>query len=283
MGKIDYKLEIEKAKKLCSSEKLNAICLAPSGAGKSALAGTFGVPTLYLYGSSESHGPVTARAFSNCEVTPICIDKGRSPSQAFYFLKDILSDKEFLKGFEAIVLDSANCLELIIRDTDNFKLGCTSEKGKHNSFSEGPVALAMFNEVLSLLRDSEKHTVITCILDVMEMDSETKEILASTPKLSTYRLAEGVVLQHGDIFTVGPLVNGEKEDFRIQFTARMSKSSKDTSGKVKMHINFTPRLAGVTKKLPSSLPAKLSDLIEYKRKLKDEVSNIPSKQGTKAT
>jgi len=159
--KIDYAAEFAKTAKMLEGDKLNAIVLAPSGGGKSTLAGTFGVRTLYLYGSSENHGPKSARAFSNCEVVPVCIDLDRSPDQALEFLLSILNDKEVLKDFEAIALDSSNSMELIIRETERFKIGCMSAQGKHNAFAEGTVALVIFNEILTAMRNSGKHTIMT--------------------------------------------------------------------------------------------------------------------------
>jgi len=264
---IDYKAEIAKVKAQLETKTVNAIVLAPSGGGKSALAGTFGVPTLYLYGSSESHGPETAIAFGNCELDAICIDKDRTPDQAFEFLITLLNDAEFLKGYGAIVVDSATALETIFRNTTRFDAACLTAQGKKNGFAEGPAILSMFNDVQGALRASGKHTLLTCILDVKDMDSETGEIMESAPRLSTYSVAEGVVLQHGDVFVVGPLTNGEKTAHRIQFGARMSKASKDLQGRVKKLLNFSPRISGV-RVLPNSLPADLTAVIKLKSGVK---------------
>jgi hypothetical protein len=262
--KVDYKAEIAKAKAKMERKLVNAIVLSPSGGGKSALAGTFGVPTLYLFASSEEHGPESASAFANCEITPICIDADRTPDQAIEFLIEILSNKDFLKDFEAIVVDGATALEILIRETNRFKIACMTDKGKHSSYAEGPAALSVFNEILGLLRASDKHTLMTCILDVREVDAETGEILDSSPRLGTYSLAEGIVLQHPDVFIIGPLTKDDKTAHRIQFAARMNKTSKEASGKVKKLLNFTPRITGV-KDLPNSLPPKLSEVIKLKR------------------
>ena len=260
---INYAAEIAKAKAKMEKKLINAIVLAPSGGGKSSLAGTFGVPTLYLYASSEGHGPEAASTFANCEVSPICIDSDRTPDEALAFLMAILSDKEFLNQFGAIVLDSATALELLIRETTRFAAACTTDKGKRNGFAEGPAALAIFNEILGLMRESGKHTLLTCILDVRDMDPETGEILDASPRLGTYSLAEGIVLQHSEVFVIGPLTKDDKTAYRIQFAARMSKASKEATGKVKKMLNFSPRVTGV-KALPNSLAADLTALIKLK-------------------
>ncbi len=263
--KIDFAAEMKKTAALIASDKINAIVLAPSGGGKSCLAGTFGEKTLYLYGSSEAHGPKNAIAYSNCEVVPICIDSGRSPDEALEFVLAVLGDKEFIGQFGAVVLDSSNAIELLIKDSERFKTMCISTTGRHNSYAESGAALQIFSEILNAMRSTGKHTLLTCILDVREIDTETNEVLDSSPRISTYALAEGICLQHADIFTVGKLIQGEKEGHRIQFTARMNKASKDLAGRVKKTQNYTPRLAGYKGDLPASMPADMSKLIAFKR------------------
>ena len=263
--KIDYAAEFAKTAKMLEGDKLNAIVLAPSGGGKSSLAGTFGVKTLYLYGSSEAHGPRNAMAYSNCEVLPICIDAGRDPDQVLEFLSNILQDSEFLKDFEAVVIDSVNALEVIIKESNKFKLSCLTDKGKINSFVESDRLLSIFNDILKDLRNTGKHTLMTCVLDAQQIDSETGEILESTPRISTYKVAEHIIMQFGDVFTVGKLTIGEKEGYRIQFGGKISKTSKDAAGRIKKLINFNPRLAGYGKELPDHIPANLSKLLMLKQ------------------
>jgi hypothetical protein len=265
MSKFDFKNAVAQAKARMEDKKLNAIVLAPSGGGKSSLAGTLGVPTLYLHLSAESHGPIAASTFSTGDVDPVCIDDGRTPDEALEFLQALLNDKEFLSGYDAIALDSATSLEQVIRNSDNFRARCISEKtGKVNSFAEPAAVLTIFSEIIRLLQATGKHTILTLALDVKAMDGETGEILEAMPKLSTYSVAESIIMQFGDVFIIGPMTKGDKTAHRIQFSGKVSKTSKDASGNVKKFINFSPRVTGV-KVLPDSLPAKLSEVVKLKK------------------
>ncbi len=263
MSKFDFNAAVLKAKAKLEEKKLNAIVLAPSGGGKSSLMGTIGVPTLYLHCNSETHGPQQATAFATGEVTPICIDDGRTPDEALEFLYAILEDKEFLSSFGAIAIDSATGLERVIKESSVFMSALLTDKGKVNKFAESDVASAMFNKIIKLLQATDKHTVMSLALDVKAIDGDTGEILDANPKLSTYGVAETVIMSHGDVMIIGPMTKDDKTAHRIQFGGRVSKSSKDASGQVKKFHNFTPRVAGI-KTLPNSLPAKLSEVIKLK-------------------
>lgn len=261
---IDYKAEIKKAKAKLNPSRVEAIVLGASGAGKSALAGTFPGKILYLYGSAETHGPQSATTYGGGSLDPICVDENRKPDETFAFMKAILGDTAFLKEYDAIVLDSATVFEAILRQTTQFKTNCLSAQGKHNSFAEPAAVMVLFNEVLSLLRDSGKHYLVTCILDVKDMDIETGEIIESSPRLGTYSVAEGVVQQFADVFVIGPMVNKKGESARrLQFCAGVSKVSKDVSGAIRKMINFNPRLTGV-KELPPHLAADMKEVIKLK-------------------
>ena len=261
---IDYKAEIAKAKKQFSKNKIEAIVLGPSGSGKSALGGTFSGKTLYLYGSAENHGPKSAMTYGGQEVDPICIDKDRTPDDAIKLLLDILGDSAFLKGYAAIVIDSATVLEDIIRNTKEFKLSCLSAKGQHNTFAEGPAMLTIFNKIMTLLRDSDKDYLVTCILDVQSLDSDSGEIMESKPRLSTYAVAEGLIQQFPDVLVIGPMTKGDKCAHRLQFSAGVKRNSTDESGSIKKTINFRPRITGA-KTLPASCAASMEEV----RKLKE--------------
>jgi hypothetical protein len=262
-NKFDFSKAIAKAKAKLEDKKLNAIVLAPSGGGKSSLMGTIGVPTLYLYCTAESHGPQQATAFATGDITPICIDDERTADESLEFIKAILSDKEFLKSYGAIALDSITSLEAIVRESMDFKSRCLTSQNKHNNFAEPAAINAIIGEILSLLKASEKHVVTTLALDVRSLDGETGEILEASPKLSTYSCAEFIIMNFGDVMIIGPLTKDEKTAHRIQFGGKVSKASKDAAGHIKKLINFTPRVSGV-KTLPNSLPAKLSDVIKLK-------------------
>ena len=261
---IDFKAEIKKAKAKISENKIEAIVLGPSGAGKSALGGTFPGKTLYIYGSAENHGPKSATTYGGNKVDPICIDDNRTPDEAIAALNAILDSTDFIKQYDAIVLDGATVIESIIRQTTAYKTACLTSKGVHNTFAEGPAVLSVINPILNKLRDSGKHYLVTCILDVQEMDSETGEIVESKPRLSTYAVAESVIQQFPDIFVVGPMSNGEITAHRLQFAAGIRRDSKDDTGIVKKTINFKPRLTGV-KSIPNTLPADMNEVLKLKK------------------
>jgi hypothetical protein len=264
----NYTAAITAAKEKRKHKTLEAIVLGPSGAGKSSLAGTIPGKVLYLFGSGETHGPDAAETYGNGNLDAICIDDGRTADEAFELLVTLLRDKEFLKkhGYTGIVIDSATEMESIIRNTSKFRALCLTDKGKHNNFAEGDAVMRMFREVLEALRDLKvalgMHYLMTCALDVKEL-SDNGELMESSPKLTTYHVAEGLIQQFPDIFAIGPMTNGEKTAHRIQFLAGVSKTSKDAAGRIKRTINFHPRLTGV-KTLPSTLPADLKEVIKLK-------------------
>jgi hypothetical protein len=264
MSKFDYAAEIAKAKAKMADKKVNLIVLGPSGAGKSSLCGTFGVPTLFLFCASETHGPDAASTRATGEVTPICLNSDKTPDQAFEFLNSMLDDAEFLAQFEAIAVDSASGLERILKETTEFRTGCLTDKGKINRFAESDVLAGMFDKIIRKMQATNKHTVMTLALDVRALDGDSGEILDAAPRLSTYGVAELVLMSHGDVCIIGPLSNGDKTAHRIQFSGKVSKVSRDAAGQVKRFQNFSPRLTGV-KDLPDSLPARLSELVKLKR------------------
>ena len=264
----DFAKAIEEGKARRSRKTLEAIVLGPSGAGKSSLAGTFDGKILYLYGSGESHGPDAAETYGQGRLDTICLDDGRGPDEAFDALMSVLKDVEFLKKnkYTAIVIDGATELEALIRKTAEFKAMCLTNQGKHNAFQEPTAVLAMFRQVFEALRGVKAslgiHYLVTCILDVKEI-SENGEIIDSSPRLSTYSVAEGLIQQFADVFAVGRMTNGDKVAHRIQFLSGVSKTSKDAAGKIKRSINFHPRLTGV-KELPNTLPADLKEVLKLK-------------------
>ncbi len=263
---------IAEAKEGLKSNHVGAIVLGPSGSGKSSLLGTFGVKTLYLYGTGEDHGPKAARALGDANIVPVCIDqdegKTLAPDEVFKRLIDILSNREGIKkaGFGAIALDGATELESIIRSTTKWKQLCTTDKGKHNGFAEPAATLQMFKPIIDGLKHLQRELGIqyamTCILDVKQM-AENGELLESSPRLVGYSVAEGLIQQFPDVLVVGRMVKGDKISHRIQFLAGVSKQAKDLAGQVKKSINFTPRLTGV-KELPNTLDADLTKVAELK-------------------
>lgn len=256
-----------------NNNTLGLIVLGQSGGGKSYLAGTFGVKTLYLYTSGESHGAKAARYEGGKNVIPVQIDyangKRLTPDQAYKRLLEVLSDVDGIKkqGFGAVVLDGTTEVEILIRSLNQWRIMCQTKDGKHNSFAEGPTTLALFRPVIEGLKGLQRqgiHFMTTCILDV-SATSDDGEILESKPRLQTYAVAEGIIQQFEDIVAVGRMAKGDNVAHRIQFLAGVSRQSKDLAGNVKKSINFNPRIGG--KKLddlPRTLAADLTKLIEFK-------------------
>lgn len=269
----NFQKAIEDAKKDLNNKSLQALVLGPSGAGKSTLLGTFGVKTLYLYTSGENHGVVATTTYGKDNVVAVCIDReGQerlAPEAAYARLLDILSNGDALvkMGVKAIAIDGATEIEEIIKNTKAWKEFCTTDKGKHNGFAEKDATLRGFRPIIERLKqlnlDHGIMYAMTCILDVKEM-GETGEILESTPRLSGYGVAEGLVQQFPDYFVVGRMSKGDKVAHRVQFLAGVSKESKDQSGRVKKTLNFYPRLTGVSE-LPNTFEANLGKLAEFKR------------------
>lgn len=275
MGSFNFTKAKQEALKDLTNNKLGALILGQSGAGKSSVAGTFNCKTLYLYTTGESHGAKAAGSLGGTNVFPVCLDYvdgvAVGPDAAYQRLLDILSDVDGIKSqkFGAIVLDGATELEVLIRATNKWRIRCQTDKGKHNNFAEGPATLALFRPVIDGLKDLQRklgvHFAVTCVLDVQAL-ADNGEVLESKPRLSTYAVAEGIVQQHEDIVVVGRMTNPQGEiAHRLQFLAGVTRESKDAAGVVKKSINFNPRLAGLgVHKLPQTLPADLNQLAALK-------------------
>ena len=77
------------------------ITLAPSGGGKSYLAGTTGLKTLYIYGLGEQHGFKSAKLAGGENILPFCLmfQFGTSTFYKFPALPPELGFHYFLCGF----------------------------------------------------------------------------------------------------------------------------------------------------------------------------------------
>jgi hypothetical protein len=252
------------------------ILLAQSGGGKSFAFGTFGVKTLFLYGTGEDHGPASARKSAGENVVPVCWDfddagERLSPEKAYKRLLDALSDVDGIQaeGFGAVVVDGATELETLIRKTNKWEQLCLTDKGKHNNFAESDATKALFRPVLEGLKDLQRrlgiHYSMSCILDIKQL-ADDGEILEASPKLSGYGVAENLIQQFPDIVAVGRMRNSKEQiGYRLQFLAGVTKTSKDATGHVKKIMNFNPRLAGFkVDELPSTLPVDLAALAKFK-------------------
>lgn len=270
----NFRKAADNAKKDLNNPYVGAIVLSPGGGGKSSLMGTFEGKTLYLYTGDESHGPAAAAA-NGGEVIAVRVDEdddgGKlTPDQSYSRLLELLTAEEGIRdeGFKAIVIDSLTAFETLIRATSKFRAACMTDKGTHNKFAEPQAVLDLFRPILVKLRDLQLnlgvHYACSCPLDVVAM-GDNGEIMESKPKLSTFSVAEGLVLQFPDVLVVGRMVKDEKSSWRIQFNAGVSKASKDQSGATKKCINFNPRIMGI-QNLPANMPANMQKVAELKAK-----------------
>jgi hypothetical protein len=263
-----------------TSPVLQLITLAPSGGGKSFLAGTSGLKTLYIHGVGENHGYESARITGEDLIVPFRWDiddagkEIKSPDAQYKRLIDVLAatDQLIEAGFKFIVVDSATEVESLIKGTTRFTTLCT-HNGKYNNFKETEACLSMFRPILNSLKSlstSEIGYNLTLILDVKQMD-ELGMITESSPKLYGYGVAEGVIQQFPDIIVVSPIMNPETEEIahRIYFNAGVSRVQKDEKQRVKKTINFSPRITGVPlQELPEgSMAANLEAVLDLKKGL----------------
>lgn len=265
---------IQDAKQDTENNKLFLILLGSSGNGKSYVQGTFGVRTLYLYTQGESHGPKSAAVQGGKDIMPVCLDrdgdKDLAADEALKRLNTILDDVAGIKkaGFGALTIDGATEIEALIRSSTKYKVATTTESGKHNGFAEGPATLSQFRDIVAKLkklqRDADIHVCMTCVLSVKEYGDEGI-ILDSTPVLSGFNVASGLIQQFPDVMMIGKMQRKDKIAYRFQLLASGSKVSKDLAGAIKKTFNFSPRLTGVDiLSLGATLDADFKGLIALK-------------------
>lgn len=277
----DFDKAIKEAKQDTENKSLFLILMGASGNGKSYIQGTFGVPTLYLYGSEESHGPKSALREGEKNVKPICIDQGENgeqltPDQALDKLDSILSDLEGIKkhGFKALTIDSSNVLETLIRSSTAFKMACLTAQGKHNGFAEGTSTLLGFRKVIVRLRTLQRqlgiHICVTSKLNISSM-SDDGLITDCSPDMAGYQVAAALISQFDDVLIIGKMKRNGQVRYRLQLLAEGSKVSKDADNNIKKTFNFSPRITGVDiLSLGSTLDANLEALINIKKGRKED-------------
>jgi hypothetical protein len=263
---------------LNDTSKLELLLMGPSGAGKSYTIGTLGVKTLYLYAMRETHGPKTAKVSGNDNIIPICIDYGTwgdetsarafTADESLQFVRSILTSFDWIKksGFEAIALDGIAALEVIVKETSEWKKKCLTTQGKHNTFKESEASQEIIGGVVNLLKGCQRelgvHIVATAMLDVKDMDG-FGGISEAAPKLQGYGVCEAVVANFGDVLVVGKMTKGTDVKWKFQSLLDIKKVSKEENGTIKKILNFSPRLSGAA--MPSIMDADLSKVVKMKR------------------
>lgn len=275
----DFAKALALSQKTMESKAIEAIILGHSGSGKSALAGTFGVPTLYIYSMGESHGPGSANMRArdtDSLVLPICMnvdDDGqeiKDPDAVLDRILDILKNESNFDQYniQAVVIDGAAEVENFILTSKRWKVDCATDKGKHNSYAETTMTCAHFRPIFNRLKELQRtrniHLAITAMLDVKEY-GEYNDIIEAMPRAKGYQVAEMLIQQFGDVLVVGPMTKDGVTKYKLQFMTDMGKVSKDLQGKVKKAINYKPRLRGVTT-LPPYLDADFRAVIALKEK-----------------
>lgn len=276
-AKFDFKKAKEQARKAMKSPLLEAIILGPSGSGKSSVLGTFGVKTLYLYGSRESHGPKAASVQGAKLIEPVAFDHGLWPGEdtprqwtgdeSWQFLTAVLSDLVYLKaeGYKAIAIDGFKVMEDIVKETTAWAEKCKSAKGVHNSFKESEASQELMGQIVSLLKTAQRelgvHIGVTAILDVKESDQYGGYVEAA-PRLGGFGLAESLVQFFSDVLVVGKMTRAGETRYKFQFMTDLAKVSKDEAGNQKRSLNFNPRLTGTTP--PPYMAADLAEVIRFK-------------------
>jgi hypothetical protein len=269
----DFEAALAQAKRDAESTALEAIILGSSGAGKSVLAGTSGLKTLYLYSSGENHGVKAARLFGKADVIPVCFDHlSTSPDEALANLLSILHNKEQIAklGVKFVFLDGATEVEALIRSSKAWKDACKTAKGAHNTYEEGRATVAAFRPIITGLKDLQRatgtHFAMSCILDVKELGA-SGEIVESSPRIQGFAVAESLVQQFGDVLVVGRMSKNGQVKHKLQFMTEIVKTAKDEGGVIKRTMNYSPRLQGVMP--PPYMDADLSKVIELKRGTND--------------
>ncbi len=278
MAKFDFAAALALSEKSLNSKAIEAIILGPSGSGKSAVMGTFGCPTLYIYSTGESHGPASAATIAKLQDTgstilPVCMDmddKGNriDGDAVLARIVEIMSDESIFDKYaiKAVAIDGASELETYVRASEAFKKQCLSASGKHNSYAEPAATCALirpiFNRLKELQRTRNIHFAITAMLDVREY-GQWNDVVEASPRAKGYQVAEMLIQQFGDVFVVGPMSRDGIKKWKFQFMSDVSKTSKDLQGNVKRAVNYSPRMRGVTPP-PAYLDADFREVIKLK-------------------
>ncbi len=266
------------AVKSLKSPYLELIVLAAQGGGKSFCIGTLGVPTLYLYGTRESHGPKAASVRGKDNIIPICIDYGVwkdekderpfTADESLEYIRWILSDHELIRKLKvgAIAVDGLVVLENIAKGSTEWREKCKTAAGKHNTFKEAEATQDILGDLINLLKSAQRaiglHIVVTGILDVKATDA-FGAVEEAAPRMSAYGVAESMNQQFGDIAVVSRMTKAGVSKYKFQFMTDLTRVSKDEGGNQKRAMNFQPRLSGL--EVDPIMDADLSALAAIKK------------------
>jgi hypothetical protein len=270
MSKVTNAINWSAIKQQAADRTLNPTLMlllcGPQGGGKSFTAGTLGVPTLYLYGDEEVHGPDQASIKGGGNITPVSWSKG-TPDQSYQFLLDVLNS-DVKSEFGAVVIDSSKDLISLIRSTEIFLSRCRTKDGGHNSWGEGTVILDLLRPImkrLTQLHQSHVHVVMTMILEVEQMGIDG-DIALGKPTLPTYGITTALCPQFPDIAVVSYVArHDDGPGHYLQFNTNVRKQSKEQDGRVKATLNLTPRITPASAdELPAYGSSDLSKLAAFK-------------------
>lgn len=272
---VDFAALKAASKKKQKAEGQSFVVLGPSGSGKSSLMGSFGVPTLILYTSDESHSTQSS-SIHNGDVTNVCIDRdddeeSLNADQTLNKLFSILSDDCISDHFGAVCIDSLSSIDLIIKRSQYFDEFCKGGNGKRNDFKASEAVVSKLQEIFNAtqhFRQKGTHFMCSLAAHVKSVDGDgNAEVVV--PVLSSYGCAEAVPRLAGGVLYIGKTeVNGEMKRALI-FSTQVSKVSKDLRGNVSKMLSFSPRLAGVPdEELPAALPADMSKVLQFIKEVK---------------
>jgi hypothetical protein len=263
---------------LNDTSKLELLLMGPSGAGKSYTIGTLGVKTLYLYATRESHGGRTAKVQGGDNIVPICIDYGTwgdeksarsfTADETLQFVKSVLTSYDWIRksGFEAIALDGIAAMEVIVKESTEWKKKCLTAQGKHNTFRESEASQEMLGMLINLLKGCQRelgvHIIATAPLEIKDQDG-FGGITEAMPRLQGYGVCESIVANFGDVLVVGKMSRNNEVRWRFQSLMDIKKVAKEENGTIKKVLNFSPRLSGI--QLPATMEANLDLVVKMKR------------------
>jgi hypothetical protein len=266
------------AEKSLKSPYLELIVLGSQGSGKSFCVGTLGVPTLYLYGTRESHGPKSASVRGQDNIVPICIDYGTwkdekvarqfTADESLEYIRWILTNHDLIRKLKvgAIAVDGLAVLEGIAKGSTEWREKCKTAAGKHNTFKEAEATQDILGDIINLVKSAQReiglHMIVTGILDVKATDA-FGAIEEAVPRMSAYGVAESMNQQFGDIVVVSKMTKNGVSKYKFQFMTDLTRVSKDEGGNQKKAMNFSPRLTGV--EVEPIMDADLSQLASLKK------------------